>query len=162
MENCKELFLNEVTHVELVLASSCSMPVPFGVGELTSMENCTIGSATMVVDVNESGADGVMRSAPTLKTTEKPQAAGYLRSHDLQIPIFDGYEEIRQKKGTLAGKDFHVIMKTQTGTEFLLYGLPNTSIVSVEDQFGGESKQTVKVSLQSMSNMIKITRKTTA
>lgn len=156
MENCNEIFLNEVTHVELVKASVCSIPIPVNVGEIVTMNGCTIGTPTMTLDVNDGGT--AQMTAPTLKTTEKPQVAGYMRTHDLQIPIQIGYDDVRQAKGLLAGLDFYVIMRTLAGTEFLLYSLPNTSSVSVEDQFGGESKQTVKVSLQSLSNMIRIAR----
>jgi hypothetical protein len=96
-------------------------------------------------------------SAPTLKVTEKPQAAGYLRQHDLTIPTRGDYEKVRQARGRLAGVDFHVVLRTLAGTRFLLYSPPNSSTVSVEDQFGQDSKQTVKVSLQSMSSMIRLT-----
>lgn len=158
MENCNEIFLNDVTHVELVPTSRCTMPVPFNVSELTEMINCSIGEPEMVIDVND-GYTGQMKGAPTLKTQEKAQSAGYLRNHDLQIPIQYGYDDIRAAKGALAGIDFHAILRTIAGTEFLLYALPNTSTVSVEDQFGSEAKQTVKVSISSMSNMIKIIRR---
>ena len=159
MENCNEIFLNEVTHVEIVRAADCSLPIPFNIGELTEMNGCEIGAAVMTIDVTDGTGDGTILSAPVLKTTEKPQAAGYLRQHDLQIPVGYGYEEIRRKKGLLAGIDFHAILRTQAGTEFLLYALPNTSAVSVEDQLGTEQKQTVKVSMMSMSNMVRIARR---
>lgn len=159
MENCNEIFLSEVTHVELVPASRCSFPIPFNVGEITEMDGCTIGSPEMELDVSDDDADGQM-TAPTLKTQEKPAAAGNLRNHDLQVPVIFGYDDVREARGNLLGRDFHAILRTSAGTEFLLYAVPNASIVSVEDQFGSsDPKQTVKVSLQSMSNMIKITRR---
>lgn len=160
MENCNEIFLSEVTNVELVLDSACEFPVPFNVGERSAMSGCTLGGAVMSFGVNGSGVTAMM-DTPTLKTQEKAQAAGRIRTHDLQIPVKYGYDETRSAKGSLAGRDFHAVLRTVAGTEFLLYSLPNTSSVTVEDQFGGEPKQTVKVSLQSLSNMIKITRKTT-
>lgn len=163
MNNCNEQFLNEVIHIELVPSANCSLTIPFNVGELTDMPGMNgttdrIGTPSMVIDVNEvEGCAGILDSAPTLKTTEKPQAAGYLRQHDLSIPIMADYEEVRKARASLNGVDFHVILKTAAGTRFLLYALPNTSQVSVEDQFGGDAKQTVKVSLQSMSAMIRLT-----
>lgn len=160
MENCTEIILNEITHIELIPTSLCTMPIPFRVAELTAMQNCVIGTPTMVIDVNESGADGILQSAPTLKTTEKPQAAGYIRDHTLQASIFAGYEEIRAKKALLSGTDFYVVLRTLAGTEFLLYTLPASSQITVDDQIDSESKQTVKISLQSASSMIRITRKT--
>lgn len=158
MENCNEIFLEEIVRVELIPTASCSMPIPFNVGELTTMTGCQIGTSSMTLDVKE-GTTGQIQPSPSLKTSEKPQGAGYLRQHDLQVPIQYGYNEVRAAKGTLAGVDFHVVLRTAAGNEYLLYALPNTSTISVDDQMGAESKQTVKVSLQSLSNIIKITRR---
>ena len=174
---CEELFLNELVRVELVPASKAELLVPFNVGEVTSTAGLKeeddpdkpgkkrivsrVGAAVMVIDATATDATGRLVSPPTLKTTEKPDRAGYIRQHDLQIPTEGGYEDIRKKRGELAGVDFNVVIEMRSGTRFLLYALPNSSTVSVEDQFGGESKQTVKVSLQSMSNMIKLTDSTT-
>lgn len=173
---CEELFLNELVHVELVPMSNCDLLVPFNVGEVTQTAGkkkkitvsgqeqivSRIGTPSMVIDATvTSEITGRLVSPPTLKTSEKPDRAGYIRQHDLQIPTEGGYEDIRKKRGELAGVDFNVVLEMRSGTRFLLYALPNSSTVSVEDQFGGESKQTVKVSLQSMSNMIKLTDSTT-
>lgn len=173
---CEELFLNELVRVELVPASKAELLVPFNVGEVTSTAGLKeeddpdkpgkkrivsrVGTAVMVIDATATDATGRLVSPPTLKTSEKPDKAGYIRQHDLQIPTEGGYEDIRKKRGELAGVDFNVVLEMRSGTRFLLYALPNSSTVSVEDQFGGESKQTVKVSLQSMSNMIKLTDST--
>ena len=164
---CEELFLNEVVRVELVPMKDCDMTVPFNVGEVTetagwkkdSQDNkvSRIGTPSMVIDATATDATGRLVSPPTLKTTEKPDRAGYIRKHDLQIPTEGGYEDIRKKRGELAGVDFNVVLEMRSGSRFLLYALPNSSTVAVEDQFSGEGKQTVKVSLQSMSNMIKLT-----
>lgn len=172
---CEELFLNELVHVELVPMKVCDMAVPFNVGEVTETAGkkkitvsgqeqivSRIGTPSMVIDATVTDkTTGRLVSPPTLKTTEKPDRAGYIRQHDLQIPTEGGYEDIRKKRGELAGVDFNVVLEMRSGTRFLLYALPNSSTVSVEDQFGGESKQTVKVSLQSMSNMIRLTDSTT-
>ena len=167
---CEELFLNELVHVELVPMKDCDMAVPFNVGEVTETAGkkkitvsgqeqivSRIGAAVMVIDATATDATGRLVSPPTLKTTEKPDRAGYIRQHDLQIPTEGGYEDIRKKRGELAGVDFNVVLEMRSGSRFLLYALPNSSTVAVEDQFSGEGKQTVKVSLQSMSNMIKLT-----
>ena len=167
---CEELFLNELVHAELVPMKDCDMAVPFNVGEVTATAGkkkvnvsgqeqivSRIGTAVMVIDATATDATGRLVSPPTLKTTEKPDRAGYIRQHDLQIPTEGGYEDIRKKRGELAGVDFNVVLEMRSGSRFLLYALPNSSTVAVEDQFSGEGKQTVKVSLQSMSNMIKLT-----
>ena len=171
---CEELFLNEVVCVELVPMKVCDMAVPFNVGEVTQTAGkkkitvsgqeqivSRIGTPTMVIDATATDATGRLVSPPTLKTTEKPDRAGYIRQHDLQIPTEGGYEDIRKKRGELAGVDFNVVLEMRSRTRFLFYALPNSSTVAVEDQFSGEGKQTVKVSLQSMSNMIRLTDSTT-
>lgn len=165
---CEELFLNELVRAELVPMKDCDMAVPFNVGEVTATAGwkkvsgqeqpvSRIGTAVMVIDATAMDATGRLVSPPTLKTTEKPDRAGYIRQHDLQIPTEGGYEDIRKKRGELAGVDFNVVLEMRSGSRFLLYALPNSSTVAVEDQFSGEGKQTVKVSLQSMSNMIRLT-----
>lgn len=170
---CEELFLNELVHAELVPMSRADLLVPFNVGEVTATAGwkeiddpdkpgkkknvSRVGNPVMTIDATATDATGRLVSPPTLKTTEKPDRAGYIRQHDLQIPTEGGYEDIRKKRGELAGVDFNVVLEMRSGSRFLLYALPNSSTVAVEDQFSGEGKQTVKVSLQSMSNMIRLT-----
>lgn len=154
--NCNETFLNEVTHVELIPASACTIPVPPMANSVTELNGCTFGTAAMVIDINDNYA-GTMDSAPTLKTTEKAQAAGFLRQHELSVPVRGDFVKVRQAQLTIEGIDFHVVLQTADGTRFLLYSLPNTARATVEEQFAQEQKQTVKVSMQSMSNMIRLT-----
>ena len=172
---CEELFLNELVHVELVPMSNCDLLVPFNADEVTQTAGkkkitvsgqeqivSRIGTPSMVIDATVTNeTTGRLVSPPTLKTSEKPDRAGYIRQHDLQIPTEGDYEGIRQARGSLAGVDFNVVLEMRSGTRFLLYALPNSSTVAVEDQFSGEGKQTVKVGLQSMSNMIRLTDSTT-
>jgi len=156
--NCNETFLNEVTHVELIPASACTIPVPPMANSVTELSGCTFGTAAMVIDINDNdNYAGTMDSAPTLKTTEKAQAAGFLRQHDLSVPVRGDFVKVRQAQLTIEGADFHVVLHTADGTRFLLYSLPNTARATVEEQFAQEQKQTVKVSMQSMSNMIRLT-----
>ena len=159
MDKCTELFLVDVCHVELVPAVRCTITVPVNADPQTEINNCIIGTPELTADINDvSGHTGLLESAPTLKTSPKTSIAGFLRQHDITIPTMGEYIDFRRASDKLAGADFHVILRTITGTEFLLYALPNTSVVAIEEQLGGDSKQTVKVSLQSKSNMIKMTR----
>ena len=157
--DCNEIFLNEVTHVELVAASACTIPVPSNAKAVTELSGCTIGTPTMVVDSNDNDSyTGVLDSAPTLKSSQKDQVGGRLRQHDLTLTVRYNYNKVRKAVDALQGVYFYVILRTADGTRYLLYSLQNTSKVTVEDQFGSaEPKQTVKVSLQSLSNMIQLT-----
>ena len=76
--NCNETFLNEVTHVELIPASACTIPVPPMANSVTELSGCTFGTAAMVIDINDNdNYAGTMDSAPTLKTTEKAETLLY-------------------------------------------------------------------------------------
>ena len=157
--DCNEIFLNEVTHVELVKANACTISVPSNACPVTQLANCTIGAATMVVDtIDNDSYTGVLDSAPTLKSSQKDQVAGRLRQHDLTLNVRYNYNKVRKAVDELQGVDFYVLLRTTDGSRYLLYALPNSSRVTVEDQFGSaEPKQTVKVSLQSLSNMVQLT-----
>ena len=156
--DCNEIFLNEVTHVELVAASACTIPVPSNAKAVTELSGCTIGTPSLVVDSNDNDSyTGLLDSAPTLKSSQKDQTIGRLRQHDLTLQVRYN-NKVKKAVDALQGTDFYVILRTAGGTRYLLYSLQNTSKVTVEDQFGSaDPKQTVKVSLQSLSNMIQLT-----
>lgn len=155
--NCNETFLSEVTHVELVTAASCSIPVPPNAIALTELAGCTVGTPSLVVDTTDDDSyTGLMESAPTLKPSMKAQAGGRIRQHDLSVPVRIN-NKVRQAVDALQGVDFHVVLRTQDGTRYLLYSLPGSPAVSIDGQFGGaDPKMTLKVSLQSLSGMIQM------
>jgi hypothetical protein len=160
-----EQVLNDVVRVDLVPASACDLAVPFNVGGLTEttgvkqVEGETvsrIGDALLSLAYNvQDGDDGEIESAPTLKQTDKQQAAGIIVTHDLQVPITSGFQATSEAVSLLLGIDFHIVLTTSEGTCYLCYSLPNTSSVLLEEQ-GVDQSTTVKVTLQSMSNVIKL------
>lgn len=164
-QNCLEQVLNDVVRVDLVPASACDLTVPFNVGGLTEttgvkqVEGETvsrIGDALLSLAYNvQDGDDGEIDSAPTLKQTDKQQAAGIIVTHDLQVPITSGFQATREAVSLLLGIDFHIVLTTSEGTCYLCYGLPNTSSVLLEEQ-GIDQSTTVKATLQSMSHVIKL------
>ena len=164
-QNCLEQVLNDVVRVDLVPASACDLAVPFNVGGLTEttgvkqVEGETvsrIGDALLSLAYNvQDGDDGEIESAPTLKQTDKQQAAGIIVTHDLQVPITSGFQATREAVSLLLGVDFHIVLTTSEGTCYLCYGLPNTSSVLLEEQ-GIDQSTTVKATLQSMSHVIKL------
>jgi len=164
-QNCLEQVLNDVVRVDLVPASACDLAVPFNVGGLTEttgvkqVEGETvsrIGDALLSLAYNvQDGDDGEIESAPTLKQTDKQQAAGIIVTHDLQVPITSGFQATREAVSLLLGIDFHIVLTTSEGTCYLCYGLPNTSSVLLEEQ-GIDQSTTVKATLQSMSHVIKL------
>ena len=155
-----------MVRVDLVPASECQLPVPFQVAGLTEMTVTNLsqwapqsaitalGAALLSLAYSvQDGDDGEIEQSPTLKQSDKRQAAGVVVTHDLQVPLTVGFQATRDAVGLLQQQDFHVVLTTSDGEHYLLYSLPNASSV-VLDETGVNQQSTVKVSLQSMSHVI--------
>lgn len=169
IQNCSDQLLDDVVRVDVVLAASCHFAVPFQVSRVEmAVENLgqwtpqstnhpVIGQALLSVAYNvQDGDDGEIESAPSLKQTDKQVAAGIMVSHDLQVPVTAGFEATKIAVKGLQTRHFHVILTTQDGTRYLLYSLPGTSLLLLEEQDVNQ-RTTVKVTLQSMSHVIRLT-----
>lgn len=157
--NCQEQILNDVVRVDLVLASECSLPVPFQVSQtkmqIPDLSHWTpqtpisaLGASKLSVSYNADDADdGMMENAPKLKQATKTTMSGAVVTHDLQVPISLGFEDTEMAASLLHRQDFYVILSTESGARYLLYALPNGSEVLLEQaevRQGGTLKITVK------------------
>jgi hypothetical protein len=164
IENCKEQILDDVVRVDLVLASLCDFDVPFKVRAVTMAGTKTVSGETIdrvgaaglsLAFMVKDGDDGEIDSAPSLRQTEKQQAAGIVVSHDLQVPVTAGFEATRIAVEGLQTRHFHVVLTTQDGMRYLLYSLPGTSLLLLDEQDANQ-RATVKMTLQSMSHVIRL------
>lgn len=165
IQNCSEQLLDDVVRVDVVLASLCDLEVPFQVRctEMASTKTVDgqtvsrIGAPGLSLAYNvQDGDDGEIESAPSLKQTDKQVAAGIVVSHDLQVPVTAGFEATRVAVKGLQTRHFHVVLTTQDGTRYLLYSLPSTSLLLLDEQDVNQ-RTTVKLTLQSMSHVIRLT-----
>lgn len=165
IQNCNEQLLDDVVRVDLVLASECKIDIPFQIAKTdmpgTRVVNGSpvdiIGAPGLSLAYNvQDGDDGEMDSAPVLKQTDKQVAAGIVVTHDLQVPVTAGFEATRIAVEGLQMRHFHVVLTTQDGVRYLLYSLPNTSLLLLDEQDVNRTA-TVKVTLQSMSHVIRLT-----
>ena len=165
IQNCNEQLLDDVVRVDLVLASECKIGIPFQIAKTdmpgTRVVNGSpvdiIGAPGLSLAYNvQDGDDGEIDSAPYLKQTEKQQAAGIVVTHDLQVPVTAGFEATRIAVEGLQTRHFHVVLTTDDGVRYLLYSLPNTSLLLLDEQDVNRTA-TVKVTLQSMSHVIRLT-----
>ena len=165
IQNCNEQLLDDVVRVDLVLASECKIDIPFQIAKTdmpgTRVVNGSpvdiIGAPGLSLAYNvQDGDDGEIDSAPYLKQTEKQQAAGIVVSHDLQVPVTAGFEATRIAVEGLQTRHFHVVLTTDDGVRYLLYSLPQSSLLLLDEQDVNQ-KATVKITLQSMSHVIRLT-----
>ena len=129
IQNCNEQLLDDVVRVDLVLASECKIGIPFQIAK-TDMPGTRV--------VNGSPVDGIVVT------------------HDLQVPVTAGFEATKTAVRGLQMRHFHVVLTTQDGVRYLLYSLPNTSLLLLDEQDVNRTA-TVKVTLQSMSHVIRLT-----
>lgn len=164
IQNCNDQVLDDVVRVDVVLASLCDLEVPFQVRctEMASTKTVDgqtvsrIGAPGLSIAYNvQDGDDGEMDGAPTLKQTEKQQALGIVVNHDLQVPVTAGFEATRIAIEGLQTRHFHVVLTTQDDTRYLLYSLPGSSLLLLDEQEVNQ-KATVKITLQSMSHVIRL------
>ena len=168
IQNCNEQVLDDVVRIDMVLASTCHFTTPFkiamsemAVANLSdwtpqSTTHAVIGQARLSVAFNvQDGDDGEMDAAPSLKQTEKQQALGIVVSHDLQIPVTAGFEATKTAVKGLQTRHFHVILTTESGTRYLLYSLPGSSLLLLDEQ-DVNHEAVIKVTLQSMSHAVQL------
>ena len=154
MDQCTEKFLSEVVHIELIPAALCSFPIPFGVSEITEMTGCTFGLPSMIFDVNEGDGVVALSDTPQIKITPHSQAAGHLRTHELQLNVLLQSNVLQSACASLSDTYFICVLTQADGTRYLILSLPGTSVVTLDDALSTEHRQTVKVSLQSLSGLI--------
>ena len=174
--NCLEQVLEDVVRVDVVLNSECNIEVPYQIPEIISTSGTVIDEGDVVDRIGQpvlsfsyagSDHDCEIESAPTLKQTPKKSASGNVITHELSIPVSSGFESVREGVQVLISKGFNVILTvddgiitetstgTHPGTRYLLYSLPNTCDIQLDEQDINQ-KSTVKVTLQSMSHIIRL------
>lgn len=155
-QNCNEQFLNDIIKVELVLASACAFSVPFSIPKISTIGG-TVGSASLKVAASaQEGDDGEYEQQPVLKQQDKREAAGTLVQHSVQVAVTAGHADVRSKVAALQYKDFNVVLTTQDGLRYLIYSLPATSQVMIDEQ-GVDDTLTLKITSQSLNRIIRIT-----
>jgi len=158
MENnniCNEIILDGIVRVDIIPCSECNIPVPFSVPDITEIGQCTFGSPALTIS-STGDADAVFDTAPTLKNTEKTESAGRVRTHELSVPVSAGFEAVRKASAVLSGIDFYILWTTVGGKRYMAYTLPNTSVISLEDQMAEVTAQTLKCTVKSMSGIIEV------
>ena len=122
-----------------------------------SSQTDNIGNPSLVIKyIGDASATGEYDQAPTLQQKEKIEEVGVVVTHTLKAVITNGFDDIKAAEETLRGFDFNMVLTTADGTRYLSYALPNTSVASLDEQQGTNIQQTLNVTLESMSHLIKL------
>lgn len=166
VQNCYEQFLDDIVKVQLVLASTCDMAIPFQVSGIDVMQgHKVIGTAQTadrigpaVVSIAYDTTDdeqGELLQAPVLKQQDKRVAAGITVEHSLEVPVITDNRELRTAVESCQLQDVHVVLFTAAGDRYLLYAVPGSSSVLLDEQDVAQ-QFSLKVQLTSMSHVIKL------
>lgn len=155
-EKCREKYLSGVTDAFFYPREGSSLPKPFSVGQILSMQNCKFPKATLHVAMT--GEEYVMSDGITAKVTPNITQNGTSYSFDISANITDGGENVREAYKKMRGKDFLVVLRKLDGTFALCYSLPGTFVLKYTVSVTADDEQrTLSVSLKSMSDFIPIT-----
>lgn len=167
---CKELIDADVVRIDIIPANGSLFPIPFAVQNISQMKGrypnasslpsgaASFGTALLTVALtNGDDVDAIMKQGVSHKVTPAREAAGVVRTHTTQIPVERGYQALRDKETALQGVDFHVVLTTYDGTQYLAYGCPNSSQFAIDEQQGEAGTLTAKVVVKSMSGVIMLT-----
>ena len=156
MNDCKEILLEDIVEVSFYLASNVSCSVPFGVPGVDDMSVSISGNPVLTISVTGGDDVDAVMETPSLKVSEKREATGLVRSHDLQINVEQGFDAVKQAADGLSGADIAAVLKDYDGNRYMLHALPNTSLYSYEDGRGSLHTGKVRFTAQSLSHLVKI------
>lgn len=156
MNDCKEILLEDIVEVSFYLASNVSCSVPFGVPGVDDMSVSISGNPVLTISVTGGDDIDAVMETPSLKVSEKREATGLVRSHDLQINVEQGFNAVKQAADGLSGADIAAVLKDYDGNRYMIHALPNTSLYSYEDGRGSLHTGKVRFTAQSLSHLVKI------
>ena len=165
IQNCYEQLLDDIVKVQLVLAANCDMAIPFQVSGIDVMDGFKteggqqvdrIGAAAVSIAYTTTEAEqGELLQAPVLKQQDKRVPAGIIVEHSLEVPVVTDNRELRTAVESCQLQDVHVVLFTAAGDRYLLYAVPGSSSVLLDEQDVAQQFK-LKVQLTSMSHVIKL------
>lgn len=165
IQNCYEQLLDDIVKVQLVLAANCDMAIPFQVSGIDVMDGFKteggqqvdrIGAAAVSIAYTTTEAEqGELLQAPVLKQQDKRVPAGITVEHSLEVPVVTDNSELRTAVESCQLQDVHVVLHTAAGDRYLLYAVPGSSSVLLDEQDVAQQFK-LKVQLTSMSHVIKL------
>ena len=163
---CQELIDADVVRVDVIPATGSTFPIPFAVQNVSAMkgqypnassavDGASFASAILTVALADGNdVDAIMKNTITHDVTPSREAMGIVRTHTTQIPIEMGFQTLRKKEKDLQGVDFHVVLTTYDGRQYLAYGCPNSSQFALSEKAGENGTMTAKIIVKSMSGLI--------
>lgn len=158
--DCLELRLSEIVRVALYASADTTVPIPANINAplIPAAYLSLPASPVLALALSPSSdTEAMLDATPSLKVTNALSPAGNIYTHELQLSVAQNPTTVRDAVDALVGRDFHILYSLADGSQALSYALPNTSLLSIEDNLSTTSLTTLKAHLSSMSNVIPLT-----
>lgn len=171
-ENCKDLVQDGVVRIDFYLNAYLGILIPPTVAMLTQVAanmsvqpQLSLTSDRFTYEAAKDMADRFVELdngvKVTLKSSSARSAVGVVYSYDLQIQgitdIDTSISEAIKAEQELNNQDYSVVLRYADGSRKLIYLLPNTPTLSVEQNSSNDDTQAnMKLAGKSMSNLIDI------
>lgn len=155
MDNCKELFLDDIVKISIHPVAGCRFPIPFSVPAITSMTGTL---STPVLEIGY-GVNEITAVEESISAQCSTPTSPNRNMCDIEITASiegndDSFADLYIKIGN---KDHHVCLHKSDGTRYLCYSLPHTFQYNAPISFqSGESRQ-LSLTMKSNSEFIKLT-----
>lgn len=156
MENCKELFLEDIAKISIHPVAGCQFPIPSFVQGVSEMKNCTLSTPVLTFGQSESMIIPVEGSM-SAKCTQDIRNAGILCTFDIAANIENDTKIVRNTYNSIANTDHYVSIRTLDGNLYLCYTLPNTFRFNAPVTIKGTKTRQINISLKAYSEFIPIT-----
>ena len=158
MDNCKEIFLEEIVGIDVHPVKDCTFPIPCNIPNITSMSGCILSEATLRLG-HEDGMVPAVEGSMTAKCTPARQAPGVVSTIEVSANVEEDTDIIRDLYNKVCLSDHYVVLHLRDGGLRLCYTLPNTWSFQSPVQIQGGQTRSVSISLKAMSEFIPITLK---
>lgn len=157
-DSCKEIFLEGFTDVYFYPIKGSTLPMPFSIANITSMNNCTFANCPLHLVTGKD--DFVVCSSITAKISSDIGGNGTVYAIELAASVESGYENVREVLKSISTEDYYIVLRNGDGTLQMFYTLPNTFMAKPSNQLTqSDDAPAITVTAKAMSDMIPITIK---
>ena len=156
MENCKELFLDDVVSFSVHPMQGGSLPIPFSVQGILMMENVELPPSVLTAGYSDTPIEAVEKTI-LVKCTPSTRESGAIYDMDISASVLGEASNLMNIYNIIRNHDFLLLMRKSNGGIYLAYTLPHSSKMSVPVSIQGTETCQLSFSVKSNSYFIPIT-----
>ena len=169
LELCEELLDADICRVDFIPRSGTVIPVPFAVPNIAELKGswpnpsplpsgwCSFAQPMLSLHRQPGSDIDATISSAQHKVNPSRKAMGIVKSHQTVVEIERGVMDVKRKLNTLENTEFHVLITTYAGRQYLAYSGPNSPKFALSEADSDTHKWQITAELESMSSTILLT-----